>query len=474
MHGSINIEHFHHHHHHDLHYYLDDELVSNAQAQPAVNAQQPAQSAPVEVPQPSSVSVEQPHQHMHQQYAHVASPSYYHAPAGLMTVVSDQQGVANKPAPVRNFEQYGQPESASIPANYKPFGSWGLYIGGNPADGYYTNYYKALSNSLDKQQQPATQDQSLSKPAQVVPTAALSPLLRQASSSPYVGNSGDYYSFAYSPADLSSASRAAGLEHAIPAHAPISAPLSPVQAGAQVYGSPASFESNYGVSPYADSYATKKVGSVYAQKEMPKEAPVVQQPTKSAVYQSRVYVYPSPVVSGAQVVPVHASAQGIQSAMVSQPQQHVVAYPVPVGSQIVGSQPGVEGSFNPYGIHAFTRYAVKPTVVNHDQSYYYGVSQASGAVPSSYKQVQYASYVPAVGHYQHQHQHQHQHQPSYYPFSFYGYPLNQLHYSQGSVMPSAHGSEQHAPAQSSQVDGVFSSEKVEKDDKPVVNMAQQN
>jgi len=311
-------------------------------------------------------------------------PGHYSAGA----VPSGQQAVA---------EQYGQPESASIPANYKPFGSWGLYIGGNPADGYYTNYYKSLTNSVEKQvggSQPVQPAEPASGGQQVKPgqSAAFSgPMVRQAGGPNYVvgpiGTS-DFYPFDnsyYTPADLNSGS---------------SRFVTPMQAGSSVYGTPsASYEPGSSLSYAPDSpFSTKRSGSQQALKEP--QAPLQQQ-QKS--YQARAgYIY-SPVVQ----------ASGHQ---VGGQQHQVVAYPVPVGSQIVGSQPGVEGSFQPYGVHAFTRYAVKPTVVTTstvDQQYY----SAPSMFPS-YKQ-------QSVSHYAGQ------------PMSFYGYPLSQLHYSAGSLSPSS-------------------------------------
>lgn len=459
-------------------------VVGNSQqapvAQPAVvgvvNQQQQQQPQAPSVVEVSNVQVsaeQQPPPHHQQQqlsppqvpvvHQHPAVASYY-APAGLINVVGEQQPgvVGNKP--VRAFEQYGQPESASIPPNYKPFGSWGLYIGGNPADGYYTNYYKSLgANNVDKQQVGAVE-----QAVKPVSPAALSSVVRQAGSSPYVGTN-DYYSFAYSPSDLSSASRVnveqGSPVHSVPvgSHSPTVQVVSPVQAGAQVYGSPASFESNYvGVSPYADMYATKKLGqAAFSQKE------VVQRETSLPKgYQSRVYVYPPPV--GQLASPIAVPNSPVQ---VGQAQQQVVAYPVPVGSQIVGSQPGLEGAFAPYGVHGFTRYAVKPTVVSSDPSYYYGgvgSSSSHQAVQPAYKQQVYQS-QSVVG------------SQGYYPFSYYGYPLNQLHYSQGSVVPQgspvgphsevgvgAH----HVPVQPVQVE-TAGSEKSETEDKSVNNKQQQ-
>lgn len=390
-------------------------VVGNSPAQAPVSGAVPVSS--IEAPQPSvdqSVGI-----HHHQSH-HSQAPPSYHAPAGVIQVVSGEQQVGG-PKPVaspavRSVEQYGQPESASLPANYKPFGSWGLYIGGNPADGYYTNYYKALSNSVDQQQQSGEP---------VKPTTALSPILRQASSSPYVG--GDYYPFAYSPSELNSGARFA-VE-------PVHSPVSPVQAGAQVYGAPVSFDSSYHyanqVSPYADSYATKKVGSSFTQQ---KEVQVPAAPAKG--YKSLVYVYPpvGPLSAPIQPSQVHnqhqVSTQSHQTHYVQGQQAPVVAYPVPVGSQIVGSQQGVDGAFSPYGVHAFTRYAVKPTVVHQDASYYYG-TQGAQQLPA-YKQHVAHSPVP-VSH------------AGYYPFGFYGYPLNQLHYSQGSIVPQGAGYPEFQP-----------------------------
>lgn len=377
-----------------------------------------------------------PHQHQP-----VAS---YYAPAGMVTVVgaeqpSGQAAPVNKPAagPVHSAEQYGQPESTGLPPNYKPFGSWGLYIGGNPADGYYTNYYKALSNSVEKQVGGEQAVKPVSGSSSVSSTAALSPMLRQAGSSPYGG--GDFYPFAYSSSDFNTG------RVMEPAHyAPVGPMISPVQAGSQGCGSRVCLESNYPVvSSYAaDLYATKKLGVAYGQKEAPvKEAPAAAQPQQQTKnFQSRVYVYP-PAVSAAPVAPLVAQAQPVAHA------QQVVAYPVPVGSQIVGSQAGVDGAFSPYGIHAFTRYAVKPTVVNHqaDQTYQYGVHSVQ-QLPA-YRQQVYHSYGG-----------------SYYPLSYYGYPLNQLHYSHGaSVVPASFEEYHHSPAQVVPVDSAVA----EKVDVPV-------
>lgn len=374
----------------------------------------------------------------------------------MIQVVGGEQVGANKPGVggVRNFEQYGQPESASIPPNYKPFGSWGLYIGGNPADGYYTNYYKALSNSVDKQQVGGEQV----KPSQV---ASFSPVLKQASSSPYVG--GDYYPFAYSPSELNSGR--------VPVDQGVqSVPHSSVSVvQPQVYSAPVLPEPS-GAYPYVETYATKKLGSsAFAQKEVKEPAA----PSKGYQQSRLAYVYSpvaSPVGPMAMANSVPSGVQPVQS--VQQQQSQVVAYPVPVGSQIVGSQPGVDGAFNPYGIHAFTRYAIKPAVVSSDQSYYY--SMPVSQFPA-YKQQQ----VQPSGV---------QQMTAYQPLSFYGYPLNQLHYSQGSIVPSGvqqhyqvggsgqpgEGSPvvQHGPVQSSPVEAA--SEKSESEDKSQVNKVQQS
>lgn len=337
---------------------------------PVVESAPPALQPSVASQPIEAAIIGQPHvEHV----VHQHQPAHY-APAGIIQVVGEQ------PKPVRySAEQYGQPESQALPANYKPFGSWGLYIGGNPADGYYTNYYKALSSSVADKQQVGGEPM---KPA-AGQSQAFSPILKQAGSSPY--NAGDFYPFAYSPAELSSAGPVQ--------HQP--ALVSPVQAGAQIYGSPVGYEAPGHLS-YADSYASKKLGSsAFAQKE-------AKEPSKG--YQSRIgYVYQSPATSA------------LQPAM-GQPQQ-VVAYPVPVGSQIVGSQPGVDGAFSPYGVHAFTRYAVKPTMVSSaDQGFYY--SLPVGQLPVYKQQVQ----QPASAH---------------QSLSYYGYPMSQLHYSLGSIVPSS-------------------------------------
>lgn len=466
------------------------------QGAPIVHATQPEQQGPQVVE--GVVPVEHQIHHHHQQGGqHYAPAASYYAPAGLIQVVGEQQqqpGVvaSNKPGQqqqpqgvVRAVEQYGQPEPAALPPNYKPFGSWGLYIGGNPADGYYTDYYKQLGSSVEKQQQ---QGQQAGDSQAVKPTSALSPLLRQASGasgvSPFAG--GDYYPFAYSVNELSSPV-ARNYQVVDQSVQPVAVHhQSPVHAGAQVYGSPASFESNhYGVSPYSgvESYAaTKRLG--YAQqKEVSKaaELPLAQQPAKG-YHQSRVYVGPlsapvafSPVAQPIGAVSSHPHPHPQQQhqhqyhhqQQQHQQQQQVVAYPVPVASQIVGSQAGVDGAFAPYGVHAFTRYAVKPTVVSgveQTAGYHYGVSSQ---LPATYKQQAYSSvpnthYYPSVG--------------------YYGYPLNQLHYSQGSIVPAVHGGEQpiyHSPSASaigggSQVEASEKSEASSGEDKSQqVNKQQQ-
>lgn len=380
VHASANEPHQHHHHHQhgsEVHHHV----VGEQGVHPAD---------------------QQPHHHHHP-----AQPASYYSPAGLIQVIGNEQPQsANKPVvgAVRNFEQYGQPESASIPANYKPFGSWGLYIGGNPADGYYTNYYKALSSSVDKQQpagfvEPGQQQvKPVPSSGVVSQSAAFSPVLRQASSSPYVGS--DYYPFAYSQSDLNT-------HHSYVQPANVASP--------QPYSSSA-LVPEYPYLSYADQYATKRLGGAYQQKEV--QVPVQQQQQVQQVQQqvpAKGYQQRLAYASYSAAVPVSVQHQ---------PAQQVVSYPVPVGSQIVGSQPGVDGAFNPYGIHAFTRYAVKPTVVNSDSSYY------TYSYPS-YKQ--HSTSTSATG-------------VQYQPFSFYGYPLSQLHYSQNSVVPSVvSSSSQSAP-----------------------------
>lgn len=377
---------------------------------PVVGEQAPVQAAPVvgsnvvaAAPVESHhTEVHHEHQQHHAQVQH--SPSSYYAPAALMQVVGAEQPVGPKPV-VRSSEQYGQPESTGLPPNYKPFGSWGLYIGGNPADGYYTNYYKALSNSVDKQAVAGEQQvKPVSPVSPVSSTAALSPVLRQASTSPYVG--GDYFPFAYAPSDLSSATVG-------------SVPHVPVQYSAPVLPD----NSVYGVSPYADLYAAKKLGSSQVQKDVAKEQVV---PLKGQ-QQSRVYVYPSGVGQlSAPVVGYQSPVSGVQQQQQQQQttssHHQVVAYPVPVGSQIVGSQAGVDGAFAPYGVHAFTRYAVKPTVVSQEPSYSYSYQTVAHHAPVYRQHVVSSQSVPAVG-------------SVHYPVGYYGYPVNQLHYSSGSGVP---------------------------------------
>lgn len=438
----------------------------------------------------------------------------HYAPAGMIQVVGTEQVVNKQQQPAmvsgRSFEQYGQPEPSPLPPGYKPFGSWGLYIGGNPADGYYTNYYKALANSVDKQQvsgvvEPqAGAGSSAVKPVttsgQVTPVGSASPLYKQAmtSSTPYVGS--DYYPFAYSPAELNSGASPVvhtGVVSMVPQQQSV---VGGPQVSVYSAGSP-SFDMNSPVSSYSagsvmpEMYATKRVGSAYAQKEV-KEPQTQQQavppsPAKG-YYQSRFYSYqpvaqsPGQVVNSqssaqqAQAVPAHHQHSGAYQQHHHQPQQHqVVAYPVPVGSQMVGSQPGVDGAFSPYGVHAFTRYAVKPTVVSSsDQGYYYSqVYSPVGHSYSTYKQQVAAAPAavvpPAVGYGQ--------------PMNFYGYPASQLHYAAGPLVgehqqqvgPQQHQHhQQHNPVvsvgpQMSPGNQVEASEKSESEDKSVVNKQQQ-
>lgn len=430
---------------------------------------------------------------------------------GAEQVVNKQQ----QPSMVagRSFEQYGQPEPSPLPPGYKPFGSWGLYIGGNPADGYYTNYYKALANSVDKQQVTSVVEPqagagvSAVKPGttsgQVAPVGSASPMYKQAvsSSTPYVGS--DYYPFAYSPVELNSG--ASPVVHSsvvsmVPQQAPV---VGGPQVSVYSAGSP-SMDMNSHVLSYStgsiapEMYATKRLGSVYAQKEV-KEPQTQQQiappsPAKG-YYQSRFYSYqpvsqaPASTVGSqsstqqAQVVPAHHQHSATFQQHTQHPQQHqVVAYPVPVGSQMVGSQPGVDGAFSPYGVHAFTRYAVKPTVVSSsDQGYYYSqVYSPVGHSYSTYKQQVAASpgavVPPAVGYGQ--------------PMNFYGYPTSQLHYSAGPLVsehqqqvgvqphqhhqPQQHGSVVPVgPQMSPNFQVEAASEKSESEDKSVVSNKQQ-
>lgn len=270
--------------------------------------------------------------------------------------------------PVVPKEQYGQPESASMPPNYRSFGSWGLYIGGNPADGYYSNYYKSID----------------SKPSGVSqPVASFSPVVKQASSS------GDYYPYVYSPAELSSG---VPVHSAVSSYSPVGSVVEPVS----------------GVSSYADFYSTKGLG-----KANTKANPSGVKGSQSSSNQQ-------------QQVKGYSQFFGRSVGQVPQPQ--VVSYSVPVGSQIVGSQPGTEGAFNPYGIHASTRYAIKPAVVSSN-SYYQGypVNYDNQVVPQGYKQQVYSP----VG---------------YYPMNYYGYPVSQIYpYGQNSptvvsVSPAVSGS----------------------------------
>lgn len=333
--------------------------------------------------------------------------------------------------PVINKDQYGQPESASMPPGYKSFGSWGLYIGGNPADGYYSNYYKSIDNKAQVSGEPYKMVNQ--------PVASFSPIAKQS------GVSGDYYPFAYSPAELNSgvpvhssvssyspvsvSSYSAG---GVPAYPVSSVSSYPPVVGVPSYqpsvGSPVSYspvspavESAGGVSSYADFYATKKIGkesSKVNQQAAVKGAPQQQQ----------------------QQAKGYSAFAGRSSQVYSHPQ--VVSYSVPVSSQIVGSQPGADGAFSPYGIHASTRYAVKPAVVS-SSSYYQGVPVGydSQVVSPGYKQQVYQAPV------------------GYYPMNYYGYPINQIHSSvmhvapvapSSSVSGSVVGEVQHQPAQAPQ------------------------
>lgn len=337
---------------------------------------------------------------VHQQPQPVVSQ---YSPAGVVSIVNEQSGVtgtvSNKPAAgsIRN-EQYGQPESAAIPANYKPFGSWGLYIGGNPADGYYTNYYKSLSSSVEKQQVGGSDK----------PLRSLNPLLKQSGASPYQG--ADYYPFSYSAADFSA--------NSVLAPHPLS--YSPVEAS--------------GPSSYIpEMYATKRIGGSKGSSDL--QPPIQQQESQSTKSTVKGTQQPTYYSAGA-IQPISAVAHQQQQ---QQPNQ-VVAYPVPVGSQIVGSQVGVDGAFYPYGVHAFTKYAIKPTVVDSSAapiSYQQPTAYHSNAynpshfasIQSSYKYGPIQSPVHLVAgtgasHYSNQQ-------------GYYAYPASQLYYSNGAVVPAA-------------------------------------
>lgn len=347
--------------------------------------------------------------------------------------------------PAINKDQYGQPESASMPPGYKSFGSWGLYIGGNPADGYYSNYYKSIDNK----------PQVSGEPYKMVnqPVASFSPIVKQSGVS-----GGDYYPFAYSPAELNSG---------VPVHSSVSS-YSPVGVSSYSAGVVPAYPSS-GVSSYPPvgvaSYQPNGVPVSYAQVSPAVEAPVAGVPSYSSadfyatkkigkeVSKVNQQQQPQSSVKGGashhqqqqQQAKGYSAFSGRSSHVYSQPQ--VVSYSVPVSSQIVGSQPGADGAFSPYGIHASTRYAVKPAVVS-SSSYYQGmpVGYDSQIVSPGYKQQVYSS--PQVG---------------YYPMNYYGYPINQIHSSvmhvapvvpSSSVSGSGSGSVvtevQHQPAQAPQ------------------------
>lgn len=374
--------------------------VSHVQPASSANAYEPA----VVVAQPVA------HQHVPSHYAPVGvlpEPASFEQPRpdSYFNAVPST-GAALKP------EQYGQPESSAIPANYKPFGSWGLYIGGNPADGYYTNFYKSLSESVEKQ----------SAAGSVAPLLRQQPSHQQAAS-PYPGS--DYYPFSYSPADFAVNSQPLGARNAL-------APL----ASADFY-----YGAAKGHSESSKSSHSKSSSQHQQQQQQEEQAPVKSSPknlspvVKSAHSYAAApsYYYSAPVSGAPQVAQAVAPVVHKQAAESQQQQQQpqVVAYPVPVGSQIVGSQVGVDGAFYPYGIHAFTKYAVKPTVVSGPQAAAYDAPQllAGAYSPAQFSVVQpsykYAAYAPFYS-------------PSYYhPSSYYAYPANQLHYSNGLVVPAS-------------------------------------
>lgn len=317
---------------------------------------------------------------------HIGPIQEHQPPVGVVGV--PHYAPADKPIKPSGYsEQYGQPEPTQIPANYKPFGSWGLYIGGNPQDGYYTNYYKALSNSVEKQQQSGGFEGAK-------PISALSPILRQAGSSPY---GGDYYPFAYSSAELNSAVGPIGQPIA-----PQPGSVSPVQAGAQIYGAPAVFES----AALPEHYATKKIGATKSESSSNSQHQY-QVKGQQQVHQVKGHQQPSYFSYYSQPAVGQLANQQVVQGVVQGAQQAIYAYPVPVGSQIVGSQQGVDGAFSPYGVHAFTRYAVKPAVVSSQEANYY---------PQVAPQVQVQAPV-------------YKQQQVYQPLSFYGYPLSQIGYA---------------------------------------------
>lgn len=390
---------------------------------------------------------------------------HYYSPSGMIQVVGPQgasgeqqqaQAAGAKPvggAPtVRHYaaagapapgspEQYGQPESAAIPPNYKPFGSWGLYIGGNPADGYYSNYYKALSSSVADKQQAG--GESPMKPqafvagqgAEFGPSPVVS--MKQGPVYPQTAvayQDQGYYPYGeyYTPADLNSGSRVTVQNQMMPSvyssgaanEYPAQPQPQPQQTPAVMYYAAEQYAARKGgpPAPAPASFGTK--GDVQAPLSPVKGYQQQQQHQQrmSYAYASQAGAYPQPQQ---QVALQQASYQ-------PQAQAQVVAYPVPVGSQMVGSQPGADGAYQPYGVHGFTRYAVRPTVVNTEQVYYpTGVHSAPVSQFPVYKQ-QFAT----VGYQQ--------------PMSFYGYPLSQLHYSTGAVGPVFGGSQSAAQQQQQQ------------------------
>lgn len=403
-------------------------MVGQQQQQQQVQPQpqQAGQVAPVHS------AVEQQPQVVHQQMGPaVGGQQHYYAPAGMIQPVGVQQYGAGA-------EQYGKPEPASMPPNYKPFGSWGLYIGGNPADGYYTNYYKALGSSVDKQQMSGGGVSSVEPAAggkpQVVSnvvgssgSGAIGPMYKQAISSSGGSYADQVYPFDYyTPADLNGGSRVALVEQqmgagpsvysaGIPSSSSSSSGMaSPMQIGSQVYGYSHSanigsqveqppMSMSYAAAP--DHYATKRMGASGSKSG--------DSGAQAKGYSQARYMY-----SPAQQHHMHQQQQYQQHYSNGQPAQ-MVAYPVPVGSQMVGSQPGTEGAYAPYGVHGYTRYAVKPTMVSAgEQHYHSGVHSAPVAHFPAYKQQQVGGQQQVVQ-----------------PMNFYGYPMNQLHYSQGSIVP---------------------------------------
>jgi hypothetical protein len=394
---------------------------------------------------------------------------HYYSPSGMIHVVGmgEQQSAASpgaapaKPATagqaaVRHYaasgtpEQYGQPESAAIPPNYKPFGSWGLYIGGNPADGYYSNYYKALSSSVSDKQQVAGGESSPAKPAgsqafvgqasgfggqSPVPTMKQGPFYPQSVAYQDQAAPGYPYGEYYTPADLNSGSRVTVQNQMMPAvysagFVPAASSAGPTEYQAQPPSSSAAVFAPAAMYYGAEQYAAGKKSPPSAQAFGTKDVQAPASPATKGFQQAQQrmgYAYASQS-SGAFQSPASAGQPASYQPASYQPSSYqpssyqpaqVVAYPVPVGSQMVGTQPGAEGSFQPYGVHAFTRYAVKPTVVSTEQAYYAtGVHSAPASQFPAYKQ-QFVGYQQPMG--------------------FYGFPLSQLHYSTGG--PAAFGSQ---------------------------------